>query len=56
MKCELCSNEMGESFLGKLNGTVIKIIKENKTTFHYVCSDCQKKYKDKVKEQITKNK
>ena len=44
VKCDLCGKGIKEIFLGKLKGTYIK----KKT----ICSDCQKEYKEKLKEKI----
>jgi hypothetical protein len=42
-KCTLCDEKIQEEY-GKLKGTIIKSIDENKKNkLIYVCSDCQKK-------------
>lgn len=41
-KCAICHKVMGKEF-GKLKGTMLKIVENNKRKFVYVCSDCQKK-------------
>ena len=42
-KCVLCNEKIEEDF-GKLKGTIVKSVDENKKNkFIYVCSDCQKK-------------
>lgn len=56
MKCDLCGNEIEESFLGKIKGSIIKVKEGEKNKLHYVCSECQKKHKDKVKEELKKGK
>ena len=43
-KCAICGNKIEELFLGKIKGTIIK----GKT----VCSECQKKHKEKIEEQL----
>ncbi len=43
-KCILCKAKIEETFLGKIMGTFVKK--------KVVCSSCQAKYKDKIKEQI----
>lgn len=48
IKCDLCGKKIEETFLGKLNGTIIKRGKKLK----YACPDCQKKYKDKLMEKF----
>ena len=44
MKCELCRQDIQETFLRKMLGTVIKDAKGKK---HYLCQSCQRQYKDK---------
>ena len=44
-KCSICGNKIGELFLGKLKGTIIK--KPNKSKQYPVCFECQKKCKNK---------
>lgn len=42
-KCVICNEIIYENY-GKLKGTLIKVLDENKKKdFFYVCSDCQKK-------------
>lgn len=41
-KCAVCNEKIKEEF-GKLRGTVLKVIENNKNKLIYVCSDCQKK-------------
>ncbi len=48
MKCDFCGSEIGESFLGKIRGAYVKIDEKRKA----VCSDCQRKYKGRLKEEI----
>jgi len=50
MKCEICGNNIEETFLKKIIGSVVKDEKGKK---HYICSECQKKFK--TKEEIIKN-
>jgi len=44
IKCAICGEKIETTFLEKMKGTYIK----KKT----VCSNCQRKYKDKLKEKI----
>jgi len=44
IKCAICSEKIETIFLDKIKGTYIK----KKT----VCSNCQREYKDKLKEKI----
>jgi len=44
MKCEICKQNIENTFLGKIMGTFIK----KKT----VCSECQRLHKDKLNEMI----
>ncbi|MBI4148910.1 hypothetical protein HY491_00535 [Candidatus Woesearchaeota archaeon] len=46
MKCELCHEQIQETFLKKLLGTVMKDEKGKK---HYVCRRCQQENQDKPK-------
>jgi len=43
MKCAICSKNIETIFLNKIVGTMMR--KNSKK--HYVCADCQKKYKTK---------
>ncbi len=51
-KCELCKEEIGVTFLGKLNGTTIKIGNGETSKKYNICPSCQKKYKDKLKDRF----
>ncbi|HLD06320.1 MAG TPA: hypothetical protein VJC16_02180 [Candidatus Nanoarchaeia archaeon] len=46
MKCELCRQDIQETFLRKMLGTVIKDAKGKK---HYLCQSCQRESQDKQK-------
>lgn len=52
MKCDICGKSIGETFLGKLNGTIIKIREGNKNKVYHACSECQKKFKGRLKEEV----
>ena len=52
MKCELCKKEIEETFLGKFKGTVVKINVSGKNKIYYVCGECQKKFGNKLKEEL----
>lgn len=41
-KCEICFEALEEDEIGKLNGTIIKVLKDNKNELRYICCDCQK--------------
>lgn len=42
-KCVICNEKIDEEY-GKLKGTIVKAVDENKKNrFIYVCSECQKK-------------
>jgi len=41
-RCAVCSGKIEEEF-GKLKGTALKIVENNKNKLIYVCSECQKK-------------
>ena len=53
-KCFLCGKKIEEIFLGKKKGTVVKIGEKGKNKIYYICDDCQKKFKNKVKEEVLK--
>ena len=46
MKCEICKNNILETFLKKMVGTVVK---DDKGKKHYVCFECQTKFGSKKK-------
>jgi len=52
-KCEICNEEIKETFLGKISGTIIKTGEGETSKKHYICSSCQKENKDKLKEKIS---
>ncbi len=54
-KCALCGEKIEETFLGKLDGALIKVKdeKKNKNHAYYACANCQKKF-PKLKEEIMK--
>lgn len=49
MKCELCKEKIEENFLKKIFGIYVKDEKGKK---HSICSNCQKKFRNK--EEILK--
>ncbi len=51
-KCELCREKIEETFLGKLNGTIVIGKRNSKDGKAYVCNECQSEHKDKLKEMI----
>lgn len=51
-KCALCMNDIKETFLGKLKGTKVFIKEGEKNREVLVCNECQKKHKDKLKEEL----
>ena len=54
-KCFLCEGKIDKTFLDKIKGTIVKIKNQDKNEHFCICIDCQKKHKDKLKEQV-KNK
>jgi len=54
MKCDLCGKEIEEAFLGKIKGSVVKVKEKDKNKLFYVCPECQKKHKGKIKEELGK--
>ena len=51
-KCELCKAEIETNYIGKLVGTIIKTGEGETSKSHYICGDCQKEHKDKLKEKL----
>jgi len=51
-KCALCSDELKKTFLDKLDGTRIKIGKEENSKIYFICSNCQKENKNNLKEKL----
>ncbi len=43
--CEVCGEKIEEDEFGKLKGTIVKVKKEGRNEFRYLCSDCQRKEK-----------
>ncbi len=43
-KCKICGSKVEKTFLDKIKGTYVKK--------SIVCSECQRKYKDKLKEKV----
>jgi len=52
-KCDLCGRKIEETFLGKLEGTMVKVKEGEKNKICYVCPECQKKRKN-LKEELGK--
>ena len=53
-KCVLCNEEIGTTFLDKLDGTVVKIGEGESSKKFHVCPVCQKEHKDDLKEKLSK--
>ena len=51
-QCLLCSGHIEKDYLGKLNGTIIKLKKNTSDRIGYVCSSCQKEHKNKLNEVL----
>lgn len=54
VKCKLCSEEIKNTFLEKLDGTIVRVKTEDKTELVHVCSSCQKKFKDTLRKEVEK--
>jgi hypothetical protein len=52
-KCELCKEEIGTTFLDKIDGTIIKTGEGETSKKHFICSACQKEHKDSIKEKLS---
>lgn len=53
-KCALCKKEIGTTFLDKIDGTIIKTTENETSKKYYICSTCQKKQGENLKEKISK--
>jgi len=53
-KCNLCKEEIKTTFLDKLEGTIMTINEDENSKKFYICSSCQKEYKEDLKEKISK--
>ncbi|MFA5993095.1 MAG: hypothetical protein WC796_05300 [Candidatus Pacearchaeota archaeon] len=51
-RCDICGDKIEETFLGKPKGSIIKVKTGNKNELKHVCDSCQKKYGDKVKDEL----
>ena len=47
VKCDICGEKIDNLFLGKISGTYLRKEKKLKA----VCSNCQRKLGDKIKEE-----
>jgi transposase-like protein len=48
MKCDICKQEIEETFLHKIKGSYVKVEGKRKV----VCKDCQSKYKEEIKSEL----
>ncbi len=53
-KCVLCGKSIEEIWPGKLRGTIVKINRKGKNILAYVCSECQREHREKLKEEVEK--
>lgn len=51
-KCELCSEEIKETFLGKVGGTIVKLGLGENVKKVFVCPSCQKEHKENLKKKL----
>ena len=51
-KCNICGEKVGETFLNKINGTIIKIKKDGKNEKKFICNACQKEHRTKLRRMI----
>ena len=54
MKCDICKADIEELALSKIKGTIVKINELGKNKTFHVCSACQHKFKNKIKEEVSK--
>ena len=52
MKCGICNQEIEETFLGKIKGTVVRMKRGDKVAEYHVCDTCQKEFGEKIKEGL----
>jgi gluconate kinase len=52
--CSICKKDIKNTFLDKIEGTRVFIKKDNRNEEFFACSSCQKKYKDKLKEELSR--
>ncbi|MBS3123913.1 hypothetical protein J4437_04750 [Candidatus Woesearchaeota archaeon] len=45
MKCAICQETLGETFLEKVKGTIVR--KPGSSKQYNICNNCQKKFKSK---------
>jgi ribosome-binding protein aMBF1 (putative translation factor) len=50
--CNICGAKIEETFLGKIDGTIVKVLKGEKNEMIYVCKECQKQHKDDLKNKV----
>jgi len=53
-KCELCGKKIETTFLEKPQGTMVKLKDGDKNKIVYVCPNCQKKFCNKLKDELKK--
>jgi gluconate kinase len=53
-KCDICKRNIDSTFLDKLQGTKVYIKDGDKNREFLVCSECQRKHKDNLREELKK--
>jgi len=53
-QCDICKREVKILFLDKLEGTKVYIKVGDKNKEFFVCSECQRKHRDNLKEELKK--
>ena len=53
-KCDICKRDVKTLFLDKLEGTKVYIKDGDKNREFFVCSECQRKHRDNLKEELKK--
>lgn len=53
-KCVLCNEEIGTTFLDKLDGTVVKLGEGESSKKFHICSACQKEHGDGLRDKVSK--
>jgi gluconate kinase len=53
-KCDICKRDVEATFLDKLQGTKVYIKDGDKNLEFLICSECQRKHRDNLKEELKK--
>jgi len=51
-KCDLCGKKLEETFLGKVNGTAVKVKDGDSNKIKYACPSCQTQHGRELKKKL----